>query len=289
MRAGAKVGAFAAGLLVVGIAGAGVGALAGPIDTGSADHEEATHGDDTTKTGQADPGHGDHGASEGADEHGDAGYRLDLGSLGAELTFTVVGPDGHPVTAVEERHTKPLHLIVVGRDLVTYAHLHPTVDAAGTWSTPAPDLPAGSFRVVADVIPAGGPELALVADLTVPGAVAPTQLPAPSATAEADGLTATLGGVPAVGEAELAFTITDATGATVTPEPYLGARGHLVAFRTGDLAYSHVHPHDDVDGPIRFTAAFPTGGAYRLFLDVQVDGTVHTFAFTVEVPDHEHD
>ena len=25
-------------------------------------------------------------------------------------------------------------------------------------------------------------------------------------------------------------------------EPYLGAKGHLVALREGDLAYLHIHP-----------------------------------------------
>ena len=33
-------------------------------------------------------------------------------------------------------------------------------------------------------------------------------------------------------------------------QPYLGAFGHLVALRSGDLAYLHVHPADDGDaGP----------------------------------------
>ena len=63
-------------------------------------------------------------------------------------------------------------------------------------------------------------------------------------------------------------------------DDYLGAKGHLVALREGDLAFLHVHPDED---RLRFMAEFPTAGRYRLFLQFQVDGSVHTAAFTHEV------
>src|SRR5699024_11976515 len=66
-------------------------------------------------------------------------------------------------------------------------------------------------------------------------------------------------------------------------EPYLGAFGHLVALRDGDLAYLHVHPHGEVpaagetSGPdIVFEATAPTSGRDLLYLDFQVAGQVHT-------------
>ncbi len=293
MNAGAKVGAFLAGLLVVGAAGAGLGALAGPIDTAPSGHRvEAGH--DETSAAPTDDGHDDHRVS-GADtaegtEGTDGGYRLALEPLADDIRFRVLDPEGAPVVETEVVHEKPLHLIVVGRDLTSYAHLHPEVDAEGTWSVARPDLPAGSYRVVADLTPGDGPALALAADLVVlPEAGNPTTV---------DDLTVTLDGHPEVGDTELAFTVTRG-GEPVEPEPYLGARGHLVAFRADDLAYSHVHPHDgdsgrhpghsaDASPAVEFTATFPAPGAYRLFLDLQVDGVVHTFPFTVEVHDHEH-
>ena len=30
-------------------------------------------------------------------------------------------------------------------------------------------------------------------------------------------------------------------------DPYLGAYGHLVALRDGDMAYLHVHPEEELD------------------------------------------
>jgi hypothetical protein len=81
-------------------------------------------------------------------------------------------------------------------------------------------------------------------------------------------------------ESELRFTVTK-DGAPIKTEPYLGAGGHLVALRDGDLAFLHVHPtdHDSVE----FAATFPTAGRYRLFLQFQHDGRVQTAAFTQEV------
>ncbi len=71
-------------------------------------------------------------------------------------------------------------------------------------------------------------------------------------------------------------------------QPYLGAYGHLVALRSGDLAYLHVHPNGEPGdgatkpGPeISFTATAPSSGTYRLFLDFKHEGEVHTAAFTV--------
>ena len=71
-------------------------------------------------------------------------------------------------------------------------------------------------------------------------------------------------------------------------QPFLGAAGHLVALRTGDLAYLHVHPMDDSAGrspsdpQVVFTAEAPTPGRYLLYLDFQVDGQVHTAEFVVD-------
>jgi hypothetical protein len=66
----------------------------------------------------------------------------------------------------------------------------------------------------------------------------------------------------------------------VQTEPYLGAGGHLVALREGDMAFLHVHPTGD--GP-SFGATFPTEGRYRLFLQFKHDGRVQTVAFTQAV------
>jgi hypothetical protein len=69
-------------------------------------------------------------------------------------------------------------------------------------------------------------------------------------------------------------------------EPYLGAYGHLVALRAGDLAYLHVHPLGEPrDGETRpgpdvpFLASVPSDGQYWLYLDFKHAGVVRTAEF----------
>jgi hypothetical protein len=141
-------------------------------------------------------------------------------------------------------------------------------------------------RAFADFTPAapGAENLTLGADLAVSGAYTPAALPPARATAEVDGYRVALGGDPLrPGKAgELKLTISK-NGRPVTDlQPYLGAYGHLVALRSGDLAYLHVHPNEGGPGPeVSFTATAPSSGTYRLFLDFQHEGKVRTAALTV--------
>ena len=87
------------------------------------------------------------------------------------------------------------------------------------------------------------------------------------------------GGVRAGREVGLDFSVTR-DGRVVETEPYLGARGHLVALREGDLAFLHVHPDED---SLAFMAEFPSAGRYRLYLQFKHHGRVHTAEFTQQV------
>ncbi len=219
------------------------------------------------------------------------GYSLELTESTAEpgagvpLSFTVTGSDGSPHTAYDVEHGKRLHLIVVRRDLTGYQHLHPRLDTgSGTWSTEV-DLEPGTWRVFADFAVTDGPALTLGTDLTVPGRVPPVgPVEADTTTTEVDGYTVELAGdVVAEEDAELTLTVSRDGRPVTDLQPYLGAYGHLVALRDGDLAYLHVHPHDsDSAGPdIRFTAEVPSRGRYRLFLDFRHQDKVRTASFDV--------
>lgn len=201
------------------------------------------------------------------------------------FTFTIEGPDGDPVTDYEVELDKELHLLVVSTDLVTYHHLHPERDEQGTWSVAIDDLDPGAYRAVADVVPADGPALALGVNLSVPGELDPAPLPAPAAVDEVDGYEVRLDGDLRSGSSPVRLTV-ELDGEPVDDlEPYLGASGHLVAFRADDLAYAHVHPDEAAAGggpTVAFTAELPSAGTYRLFFDFAHEGEVRTAAFTVE-------
>jgi hypothetical protein len=202
-----------------------------------------------------------------------------------ELAFRIVGSDGQPVRDYDVEHEQRMHLIVVRRDLTGFQHLHPALDADGTWRVTTAIPAAGSYRVFADFSHDGNAHT-LASDLAVDGEVDWRQLPAETDSAKTAGgyEVRVAGGSAAAGrEAELRFTVTR-DGEPVTVEPYLGAGGHLVALREGDLAYLHVHPTGGAGGgPVAFMTEFPTEGRYRLFLQFKHEGKVHTAAFTRDV------
>jgi hypothetical protein len=267
-----KLAAYAAGLAAVFGASLVVGGAVDPTGLATASPAEA-HG--AMSAGMTPPGLA----------VADDGLRLvpatDVVRLGAETTyrFRIVDEDG-PVTNFDVQHTKWMHLIVVRRDFAGFHHLHPTMTDDGTWQVPVELDDPGTYRVFADFA-VDGDKHTLGTDLFVPGDARPTPMPAPEHVADADDdYTVELAGEVEAGvESELTFVVRHDGEVVTDREPYLGALGHLVALRDGDLAYLHVHADE---GRLAFDADFPSIGAYRLFLQFQHGGVVRTAAFTVE-------
>lgn len=304
MNAAGRLGAYTVGLALVftgafAAAGAVVpektvaawmqGTEGKPMDQHTGGHEESSASAFSNGTGPA-----------GAKVQGVAveqgGYLLQeisapaaVGQAG-ELSFTITGPDGSPVTAFETGHGKDLHLIVVRSDGSHYRHVHPVMDQAGRWSLPWQWEAAGTYRIYADAVPAGADEgLTLARMVDVAGTFDPA---APEVTAidDVDGFQVSLAGGLSAGSASALTVSVSRNGQPVTAlQPYLGAYGHLVALRAGDLAYLHVHPEGaapvqgEVSGPeVEFATTAPTPGRYYLYFDFQVGGTVHTARFVLD-------
>ena len=275
MRTPIRLAVVAAGLGAVFAAAVGVGAAVGPVGAPEAHPAAAAPAPESAATG--------------------TGYVLDvLGEQPAAGTttvaFRVLGPDGAPVTDYTQDHGEDLHLVAVRADLSGYQHVHPDRAPDGTWRVPL-TLTPGTWRLVADTTPAAADEdLALTADLQVAGTYDPQPLPGPAPVAEVDGYTVVLTGELTAGaESELTFSVSRDGRPVVDLQPYLGAYGHLVALREGDLEYLHVHPVEDAHvapapGPhVAFAATAPSAGTHRLFLDFRHGDAVHTAAFTVQV------
>lgn len=289
MTTAAKIIGFVAGLAALFGLALGLGRAVGPVGEPAAAHEPAA----------------DHGTAAGSSESSDTevpgglmvsqdGYTLRLASATAPaghevpVRFTVTGPDGKPVTGYEVQHEKRLHLIAVRRDFTGFQHVHPTLTADGTWSA-ALDLEPGTWRLFADFKPSGADALTLGADLGVPGAAALAEPVSDTRTVHVDDYTVTVAGDLVAGrDAKLTLSVTKDGKPVTDLQPYLGAYGHLVALREGDLAYLHVHPDGEPGdgrtepGPdVVFYAAVPSPGAYRLYLDFQHDGVVRTAPLAV--------
>lgn len=218
-----------------------------------------------------------------------SGVEFTAGRAG-ELRFQIRDAQRRPVTRFAVVHDRPMHLIVVRRDLTGYQHLHPTMAAGGTWSVPLTLPQPGVWRAYADftAVADDGRQSAttLGVDLVAPGEYKPRPLPAVATETTIDGFTVASTGTPQPGlTAPLTFRVTGPGGSTAALERYLGAYGHLVALREGDLGYLHVHPEpESADGTVTFWVTTPAPGRYRLYLDFQVGGTVRTAEFTLAVP-----
>ena len=265
-----RLAGFGLVLAALFAAAVGIGAAVGPLHRGTASAESmAMQADAST------------GVSVAADGLRLVPVRTTFSAGRTErLAFRIVDRNGSAVLDYDVEHTKRLHLIVVRRDLTGLQHLHPVLGGDGTWSTPLRIAQPGAYRVLADFT-RNGKKSVLGVDATVPGAASVHTLPAPSHVAATNGyrirLVDTL--LRAGNETTLTFRITRA-GRVVHPDPYLGARGHLVVLREGDLSYSHVHPAED---SLDFDAELPSAGRYRAFLQFSAGGAIHTAAFTLEV------
>jgi hypothetical protein len=284
-----KVAIFLSGLVVVFAAAVALGSLVEPAKT-EGDGTEETMEAHAMETPDAHAATQPAGLGIAAD-----GYTLRIGPSQLqrgeerELRFSIDGPDGAPVTGFDELHERRMHLIVVRRDGAEFRHLHPEMDAAGTWTVPIEFDAAGVYRAFADFSVAGEQQT-LATDLFVSGGEFEARpFPAPQPVDETAGYEVRLdAGDPVAGEpSPLTFTVTRGGRPVEDLAPYLGAKGHLVALREGDLAFLHVHPeegHAVAADEVEFDAAFPTPGRYRLYLQFKHEGVVQTAQFTVLVP-----
>ncbi|MGO0577975.1 hypothetical protein [Ornithinimicrobium panacihumi] len=296
MNAGSRLTLYGAGLVVAfGGAFAAAGAVVPDslVAAWAEGSEMNTHGDGHGKTDAEAAGHVVNGVSIDA-----GGYVLspvdapETAGIDGELSFRIQTASGESVTEFTEAHEKDLHLIVVRTDGAEFRHVHPELDeATGTWSVPWRWDAAGAYRVYADFTPAveGAEGITLTRSVDVAGDVVPVTAEV-QRTAEVDGYTVRIDGDLLAGAtSELTLSV-ERDGEPVTAlEPYLGAFGHLVALREGDLAYLHVHAGGDqpqagdTAGPeIGFAAEAPTAGRYLLYFDFQVDGKVHTAEFVLD-------
>lgn len=281
MRTSTKFAGFTLGLAALFGIALGVGTLVDPPGTEPEDHRAAAGEPEAGAGGLTDSAHG---------------YTLVLAdpiaaSGDRTLRFRIEDGAGRPVTRYTAEHDKDLHLIVVRRDMAGYRHLHPTLGADGTWSTPLDLSGAGDYRVFADFVTADGTPLTLGTDLRVAGNYTPRPLPAPATTATTGDYTVEMSGGLAPGaHTDATFTVTRDGEPVTDLQPYLGAYGHLVALRTADLGYLHVHPAGHPGdgttpaGPgVTFAVTAPGAGDYRLYFEFRHDGAVRRAEFTVPV------
>lgn len=236
-----------------------------------------------------DAGHsGNHGGDEGDGHlHGPLtpnppataadGYQLVAAAMSTsgETAFALRGPDSKPVTAFTEAHGALIHTVLIRADLTGFQHVHPTIADDGTFVV-KPNGP-GPWRVIFETQPASADAPIVVATDIDDGSV-PSETPLPEPQDELQ--LEVQGDTVTVRRDGPHFSV----DAPAPLEPYLGQQAHLIAIRQGDLAYTHLHPGDPMEGMLMFSSTISEPGTYRMFLQFGYRGDVVTAPFTVVVP-----
>ena len=222
------------------------------------------------------------------------------------LTLAIDDPDwraieGLPDAGLLPDHGKLMHMFLVRTpDLSAFAHVHPVRDGYDSFSVPLPPLPAGDYRIYADVVLENGFAPTLVDTVSVgpPGSAAFRASPAaggstgpsgvpPPADPDPDDSWATLrphgasrsgsyvlpsgrtvrwerdGRIAADEEITLRFSVAEPDGSPSALAPYMGMLSHAAVLRDDGSVFVHLHPAGSINltAQMRFAETEGAGGA----------------------------
>ena len=240
-------------------------------------------------------------------------------------------------------HGKLMHVFMVREpDLDVLAHLHPVRRTHRQFEAALPPVPAGDYRLYADVTHETGFSQTLTALARVPevssGSVSNSAIPVVDSDDSWFAGTPTAGkseytfgdgrimkwerarSITAGREASLRFVVREGDGTLSRLEPYMSMLGHAAIRRQDGAVFTHLHPAGSVSvaaqqvfqlragdkrpkritpemmeklcqppdaglpqQPLSFPYEFPRPGQYRLWVQVKIDGKVHTGVFDTEV------
>jgi hypothetical protein len=198
------------------------------------------------------------------------------------IAFRLRREGDRPFGTLKRWQERPLHALLVRRDLGAFARLEVEGSVEDGFSAPLPALEPGPYRLVVDFT-VGKNELALGADLTVSGPYEERPLPAvdvPDPLGDGRVVAVSHRTLYARANTPVSFALADEAGA-LPLEPHLSARGFLALFRPDTLAYTHGHPA--VRDQALFSTLFPSDGRWVAFFEHRVDGERRVARFLLEV------
>lgn len=241
---------------------------------------------------------------------------------------------GDAVRPLVPDHGKLMHAFLFRLpDGEAFAHVHPEPTGNLTFRLVAPPLPAGRYSFVGDIVHADGMTQTLSTEIDLPAAPDCENDACPRRDSDDSWTVATAvdgdtfpfddglrirwhrpeGPIEAGRAREFRFEVTDASGAAVALEPYMGMAAHAAVRRDDGTVFVHLHPtgtismaaqtamasrvgidapdspdhtaHDlaVADGTVEMFYAFPRDGQYRVWLQVRVGGSVRTAVWSVRV------
>jgi plastocyanin len=167
----------------------------------------------------------------------------------ATLVFTVKDSKNAVVKDLQIVHEKPMHLLVVSKDLAEFDHVHPEPSSDGSYRVRHTFPNGGDFKLYADFTPPDGKQVVERIDIKVAGTERAKVALAADTKLEktVDGLKLTMrpsATIEAGKELMLDFAAFDAaTGKPATDlENYLGELAHFVIISEDLVDFVHAHP-----------------------------------------------
>lgn len=237
----------------------------------------------------------------------------------ATLAFTVKDKQGATVKDLQIVHEKPMHLLVVSKDLAEFYHIHPEQSADGSYRVEHTFPNGGEYKLYADFTPKEATQVVEQVDVKVAGTERAKAPLVPDAKFEktVDGLRVVMkpdGAIKGGQELMLNFAAFDAASnkPATDLQNYLGELAHFVIISEDMKDFVHAHPmskgeHDksakmddhNADGHKHSTmegvttkrsqsevaahTAFPRSGLYKVWAQFQRGGQVITVPFVVNV------
>jgi len=167
----------------------------------------------------------------------------------ATLIFTVMDSKNAVVKDLQVVHEKPLHLLIVSKDLAEFYHIHPEPTSDGSYRVQHTFPNGGDYKFYADFTPPNAKQVVESIDVKVSGAERPKVALVADKKLEksVDGLKVTMkpsAKIEAGQELTLDFAAFDAvTGKPATDlQNYLGELAHFVIISEDLVDFVHAHP-----------------------------------------------
>ena len=165
------------------------------------------------------------------------------------LAFTVKDKQGVVVKDLQVVHEKPMHLLIVSKDLAEFYHVHPEQSADGSYRVQHVFPNGGEYKLYADFTPKDAVQVVEQVDVKVAGQerAAVPLLPDAKLEKTVDGLRVVMkpdGEIKAANELMLNFAAFDAAnGKPATDlQNYLGELAHFVIISEDMKDFVHAHP-----------------------------------------------
>ncbi len=239
----------------------------------------------------------------------------------ATLVFTVKDKQGATVKDLSIVHEKPMHLLVVSKDLAGFYHIHPESQADGSYRVAHTFPNGGDYRLYADFTPKDAKQVVEKIDVKVAGAQRAKVALAPDSSFEktVNNLKIVMkpdSELKAGNELMLEFAAFDGkTGKPATDlQNYLGELAHFVIISEDMRDFVHAHPmskaehnsmkktdagdhkadghaHGDEkadakkqsESEVAAHTAFPRAGLYKVWAQFQRDNQIINVPFVVNV------